>query len=87
MKALGVFEIKTRLSQVCEEVARTKEGVLVTKRGKPFVRIVPLSQEETGGSEVWQARERYAGKLQEGEDLTLPGREVEPLYNPFSEKE
>jgi antitoxin (DNA-binding transcriptional repressor) of toxin-antitoxin stability system len=72
---------------VCEEVARTKEGVLVTKRGKPFVRIVPLLQEESGGSEVWQARERYAGKLKKDEDFTLPDRNVEPLCNPFSEKE
>jgi prevent-host-death family protein len=57
VKALGIFEIKTKLSQVCEDVARTDEAVLVTKRGKPFVRIVPLTSRDIGGSEVWETRE------------------------------
>jgi len=87
MKAIGIFEIKTKLSQICEDVARTNEEVLVTKRGRPFVRIVPLSRKGAGGSEVWEARERYAGQLQKCEELTLPEREVEPVYNPFNEKD
>lgn len=87
MRALGIFEIKTKLSQICEEVARTNEEVLVTRRGKPFVRIVPISHKEAGGSEVWEVRERYAGQLERAEELTLPKREVEPVYNPFSEKD
>jgi prevent-host-death family protein len=87
MRAIGIFEIKTKLSQICEDVARTNEEVLVTKRGKPFVRIVPLSTKAVGGSEVWEARERYAGQLQKGEELTLTEREVDPVYNPFNEKD
>ncbi|MBN1673376.1 MAG: type II toxin-antitoxin system Phd/YefM family antitoxin [Kiritimatiellae bacterium] len=42
MKTIGIFEVKTRLSEICEEVARLHEPVLVTKRGKALVRIDPL---------------------------------------------
>ena len=42
MKTVGIFEAKTKLSQLCEEVAETHEPVLVTRRGTPFVRIDPL---------------------------------------------
>jgi prevent-host-death family protein len=87
MRAFGIFEIKTKLSQICEEVARTNEEVLVTRRGRPFVRIVPISHKGAGGSEVWEARERYDGQLQKAEELSLPEREVEPVYNPFNEKD
>lgn len=84
MRALGIFEIKTKLSQICEDVARTHEAVLVTKRGKPFVRIVPIAVNSVGGSEVWEAREKYAGQFCTGEDLSLPEREADPIYNPFT---
>ena len=45
MKMVGIFEAKTRLSELCEEVATTHEPVTVTKRGKPLVRIDPVEQE------------------------------------------
>jgi prevent-host-death family protein len=39
VKLVGIFEAKTHLSEICEEVASTHEPVTVTKRGKPLVRI------------------------------------------------
>ena len=42
MKTVGIFEAKTKLSELCEEVAATSEPVTVTRRGKPLVRITPL---------------------------------------------
>ena len=44
MKTLGIFEAKTKLSEVCKEVAETHEPVIVTKRGKPLVRIGPIEE-------------------------------------------
>ena len=52
MKTIGIFEAKTRLSEVCDLVAQTHEPVTVTKRGKPLVRIDPLD------SDVMTIRER-----------------------------
>jgi len=41
-KKYGLFEAKTRLSEICDEVARRREGVTITRRGKPLVRILPV---------------------------------------------
>jgi len=62
MKTLGIFEIKTKLSQIFDEVVRTGKTVLVTKRGKPYVKINPLyaPDERPKGSLVWDAREEYS---------------------------
>lgn len=42
MKTLGIFEVKTKLSRICETVAKTREPVLITVRGTPLVRIDPI---------------------------------------------
>ena len=34
MKRVGMFEAKTKLSELCDEVNRTSKSILVTKRGK-----------------------------------------------------
>ena len=56
MKQVGIFEVKTRLSEICEEVASTHEPVTVTKRGKPLVRIDPV---ETAPMTIRERREAY----------------------------
>ena len=45
MKLVGIFDAKTHLSELCEQVAATHEPVTVTKRGKPLVRIEPVASE------------------------------------------
>lgn len=88
---MGVFDIKTRLSEVCDEVARTGEPVLVTRRGKPFVRIAPLESSDETPSAVWEARERVAGEgwyvvgATVGDDFPTITRDVEPVYDPVSD--
>lgn len=83
MKRLGIFEIKTKLSQVCEEVAQTGESVLVTRRGKPLVRIDPLEKSEEAVSSVWEARERFEAAYGVTENLPEVERRREPAENPF----
>jgi prevent-host-death family protein len=39
---IGVFEAKTRLSELVEQVASGGEDVLITKRGRPAARLVPV---------------------------------------------
>lgn len=43
-KTVGLFEAKTRFSELCDQVAVTHEGVTVTRHGKPLVRIIPVEE-------------------------------------------
>ena len=44
MKTIGIFEAKTRLSEICDEVARTQVPVIITRRGTALVFIEPVSR-------------------------------------------
>jgi len=37
-----MFEAKTRLSEICDEVSRTQVPVTITRRGMPLVLIEPV---------------------------------------------
>lgn len=41
MKTIGLFDAKTRLSELCREVEETGEEFLITRRGQAIARIVP----------------------------------------------
>lgn len=41
---IGVFDAKTRLSEIVDQVARTGEAVVITRRGRPLVRLVPIDE-------------------------------------------
>lgn len=43
MKRIGLFEAKTKLSEICDRVAETREAVVITRRGQPVVRIEPVA--------------------------------------------
>lgn len=87
MKILGVFEAKTKFSEVCDDVARTGQSVLVTKRGHPLVRIDPVASHSTAKSEVWEARERIEPSELPEPDFKTPPRPEEPVISPFSEED
>lgn len=42
---VGIFEAKTKLSEICDEVARTHVPVTITRRGDPLVCIGPVAGE------------------------------------------
>ena len=44
METVGLFDAKTRLSEICDTVARSRQPVTVTRRGKPLVRIEPIDE-------------------------------------------
>lgn len=48
MKPVAVTEFKARCLSLLEDVARTGESLVVTKRGKPLARIVPTSVDHGG---------------------------------------
>ena len=41
MKAMAVSAFKTHALQAVDRVAKTRESIVVTKRGKALVRVVP----------------------------------------------
>ncbi len=83
MKSMGIFEVKTRLSEICEEVARTGRSVVVTRRGKPLVRIDPVVGES---SSVWEARTAYiADRGPMREEFEVPARSPELPTSPLED--
>jgi len=42
MKSLNASRFKATCLEVLDEVARSGHGVVVTKRGKPVARVVPM---------------------------------------------
>jgi prevent-host-death family protein len=41
MQEIGLFEAKTNLSKIAERVRRTGQPVTLTRRGEPYVDLVP----------------------------------------------
>jgi prevent-host-death family protein len=51
MRMIGLFEAKTKLSEICEEVAKTHVPVTITRRGKALVCIEPIAEQRLTISE------------------------------------
>ncbi len=86
MTTIGLFEAKTKLSELCEQVAKRREPVLITRRGQPLVRIEPIGPGKGTKSSVWDARrewERRSGRLEE--EFELPKRTRQTWHNPLED--
>ena len=46
MKTMGISEFKTHALKVLNEVAKSQETILITKRGKPLAQVVPHRKSE-----------------------------------------
>lgn len=62
MLTIGLFEAKTKLSELCEQVAKRREPVIITRRGRPLVRIEPVGPGKGMSSSVWDARSAWEKK-------------------------
>lgn len=86
MNEIGLFEAKTKFSEICEQVAAKGEAIVITRRGKPLVKIGPIAKEDAKHSSVWDRRARFVkrhGPLTE--DFTLPPREKQSWRNPLDD--
>lgn len=72
-----MFEAKAKLSEICELVHRSREPVVVTRRGVPLVRIEPIEDEEGGASKIWEEAAKYRKAHPVTEDLALPARKID----------
>ncbi len=86
MNAIGLFEAKTKFSEICARVAASGVAVVVTRRGKPLVTIAPISGPAGRQSSVWDRRaafEKKHGRFTE--DFTLPPRAKQIWRNPLDD--
>jgi len=47
MKTLTITDFKANALKVIDRIAKTRESVIVTKRGKPIVEVTPYTPEKT----------------------------------------
>ncbi len=86
MNAIGIFEAKTKFSEICERVAAKGVAILVTRRGKPLVTIEPIPAAKARKVSVWDHRaefEKKHGLI--AEHFALPPREKQTWRNPLDD--
>jgi prevent-host-death family protein len=49
---VGLFEAKTRLSELVQQVETKGEPIVITRRGKPVARLVPAGPQDSGIEEA-----------------------------------
>ncbi len=52
---IGLFEAKNKFSELADKVARTGETVIITRRGKPLVKVTPLEEARHSPKQVEEA--------------------------------
>ncbi|MBW1691639.1 MAG: type II toxin-antitoxin system Phd/YefM family antitoxin [Deltaproteobacteria bacterium] len=41
MHTMGISQFKTHALKILDQVAKSQEGIIITKRGKPLAQIIP----------------------------------------------
>ena len=81
---IGLFEAKTKLSEICARVVSSGQAVTVTRRGKPLVKITPAEPVQSKRESVWDRRAEYEKKHGPFTDnFDLPPREKQAWRNPL----
>jgi prevent-host-death family protein len=62
-KEMAAGEFKARCLQVMEQVNKTKTPVVITKRGKPIARLVPVETEPVDGFGCMKSATRIVGDV------------------------
>ncbi|MDQ3032741.1 MAG: type II toxin-antitoxin system Phd/YefM family antitoxin [Myxococcota bacterium] len=66
MRTVAITEFKARCLSLLEDVARTGEPLVVTKRGKPLARVIP------SGPDVKYPQDTLAGTVEIVGDVVAP---------------
>jgi prevent-host-death family protein len=80
MNEIGLFEAKTKFSEICEEVATKHKAVVITRRGKPLVRIGPVSEGRREAASVWGRRAKYEERHGRATEDFLPPRRAKQIW-------
>jgi len=69
-KTISASEFKARCLGLLDHVARTRQSLIVTKRGKPVAKVVPTE---------WQPRRKLLGSVQ------FHGNIVDPILDEWNQ--
>jgi prevent-host-death family protein len=62
MPEVGVRELKNRASEILRAVREGRAEYVITYRGRPVARLVPIAEDEEG-EQAWQELERLSGEI------------------------
>jgi antitoxin (DNA-binding transcriptional repressor) of toxin-antitoxin stability system len=65
MKTVAISEFKAHALQMLADISESKEGVIVTKRGKPLAEVCPYCESDAGAG-------RLANSLVFEKDIVSP---------------
>lgn len=86
MTMVGIIQAKTQFSKLCERVAKRREPIVITRRGRPLVRLEPISAGNGKKSSVWSARAAWDAKHGPvREKFSLPARSRQTWRNPLDD--
>ena len=60
---IGASDFKARCLRILEEVAERKETVVVTKRGRPVAKVVPIETERRPLKGRWKGLAKTKGDI------------------------
>jgi len=76
-KQIGAGEFKQHCLAIIDEVAKTHRPVMITKRGKPMARLVPLEQDLDRESRILaQLRTGEGGMLVDEQEFLEPSSRI-----------
>ena len=55
MKTFAITDFKAHALQILGRIAKTKESVVITKRGKPIVEVIPFSTSKPAPGKLSEA--------------------------------
>ncbi|MCD4847178.1 MAG: type II toxin-antitoxin system Phd/YefM family antitoxin [Candidatus Aegiribacteria sp.] len=55
MKTFAITDFKAHALQILGRIAKTKESVVITKRGKPLVEVIPFSTSKPAPGKLSEA--------------------------------
>ena len=85
MNAIGLFEAKTKFSEICARVAAKGVPVVIPRRGK-LVKIEPIPRAKAKPVSVWDRRAELEQKQERfTEDFTLAPRAKPAWRNPLDD--
>jgi len=74
MESVALYDAKNRLSELCNKVTESGEPCIISRRGKPIVKLVPIEDSEESQS-VWDTVEEAQAKYGPlDEEFEMPER-------------
>lgn len=75
MEMIALYDAKNRLSEICNQVEASGQPCVISRRGKPVVKLVPIEVEDASLASVWDTVEESQSRYGELEDdFILPKR-------------